>query len=206
MYGKDGQLNVAATLEGPRISKAAFSDVDSVYRSRGSGVDAKQRLWYILDNVLVLPEYIIEFEYKLGPGSKLSSASTSSLKPSLVQPPASLTPAVAQKMIEGLEPDLRMLARPMLPWLALRHEAAKAMTTGPPGGGGNPWADEEAEVNVLLASPPVPAPRYNTEAFYLFDLCSSSPTCSYTTPGQSSLPCPRSSSAAISDHRGQWQG
>ena len=167
MYGKDGQLIVAATLEGARISKAAVSAVDSVYRSRGGGGDAKQRLWYILDNVLVLPEYIIEFEYKLSTGSKLSSASTSSsLKPSLVQPPASLAPAVAQKMIEGLEPDLRTLARPMLPWLALRHEAAKALATVPPGGGGgrNPWTDEEAEVNVLLASPPVPAPRYYTEA------------------------------------------
>lgn len=59
-------------------------------------------------------------------------------------------------MIEGLEPDLRALARPMLPWLALRHEAAKATA----GGGGSPWAEEEAEVGVLLASPPVPAPRY----------------------------------------------
>jgi hypothetical protein len=26
--------------------------------------DSKQRLWMIFDNTLVLPEYLIEFEYK----------------------------------------------------------------------------------------------------------------------------------------------
>jgi len=32
-----------------------------VYRTKEN--DQKQRMWFVLDNALVLPEYLVEFEY-----------------------------------------------------------------------------------------------------------------------------------------------
>ena len=191
LYGKDGQLLPAATLEGPRITKAAFPAVDAVYRSRPG--DTKQRLWYVLDNALVLPEYIVEFQYQLGPGSKLQPTTTSKgtagsdggggggALASVVPPVAMMSPEASQAMLEGLEMDLRPLARPLLPWLALRHEAGRALAAaaaasgpmGNRGGGGGRgssssiagggfganWAQEEAEVEALLSAAPLPTPR-----------------------------------------------
>ncbi len=38
-----------------------YSGVQSVYRTKEN--DQKQRMWFVLDNALVLPEYLVEFEY-----------------------------------------------------------------------------------------------------------------------------------------------
>jgi hypothetical protein len=33
----------------------------------GQATDPKQRLWYVFDHALVLPEYLVEFEYEIKP-------------------------------------------------------------------------------------------------------------------------------------------
>lgn len=71
--------------------------------------DPKQRAWFVFDHTHVLPEYIVEFEYMLGASSKLMIAPTSS---------AISAPAI-KEALELLEPDLRRLAAPLGPWLAL---------------------------------------------------------------------------------------
>lgn len=123
---------------------------------------------YILDNTLVLPEYIIEFEYRLAVGSKLKAP-----KSPMAAFHPDLSPEAAQVTLEGLEPDLRPLARPMLLWLKLRNEASKAATAARPAGTlsgigsasaygsdfGSLWSQEAAEADILLASPPIPPAR-----------------------------------------------
>ena len=66
-----------------RITKASYRGADSVYRSRvhencptkpGSGLkrsvrdtncecSTQQCAWYVFDNEMVLPEYVVDFEY-----------------------------------------------------------------------------------------------------------------------------------------------
>lgn len=41
--------------------------VQSVYRTKEG--DAKQRMWFVLDNALALPEYLVEFDYITNPKS-----------------------------------------------------------------------------------------------------------------------------------------
>lgn len=80
------------------LTPARFPKIDSVYRSHEH--DPKQRMWYIFDRSLVLPEYMVEFEYELR---------TPPLGSDLV--PAPSEPAVVQEL-DKLDPDLRPLARP----------------------------------------------------------------------------------------------
>lgn len=51
----------------PSPTHKAFPSADSVYRQRGpstpSGVESHQREWFVFDHQLVLPEYIIDFQY-----------------------------------------------------------------------------------------------------------------------------------------------
>ena len=44
------------------INKKDFSQETSLYRMFNN--DQKHKLWFILDNNLVLPEYMVEFEYQ----------------------------------------------------------------------------------------------------------------------------------------------
>eukprot|EP00873_Tetraselmis_striata_P036490 jgi/Tetstr1/456754/TSEL_043451.t1 len=46
----------------PPISKADFPDCNSVFRVKQT--DQKQRLWYVFEHTLVLPEYLVEYEYE----------------------------------------------------------------------------------------------------------------------------------------------
>ena len=50
--------------------------MQSVFRTKEN--DQKQRMWFVLDNALVLPEYLVEFEYvtsvKGGDGLKAGEA------------------------------------------------------------------------------------------------------------------------------------
>lgn len=38
-----------------------YNHVSSVFRTKEN--DQKQRLWFVFDNALVLPEYLVEFDY-----------------------------------------------------------------------------------------------------------------------------------------------
>ena len=38
-----------------------YSHVSSIFRSKEN--DSKQKLWFVFDNALVLPEYLVEFDY-----------------------------------------------------------------------------------------------------------------------------------------------
>ena len=54
-----------------------YRDQQSVYRSTHH--DPKTRLWFVLDNALILPEYLVEFEYQRGantgtPGEQIERA------------------------------------------------------------------------------------------------------------------------------------
>lgn len=75
--------------------------------------------------MLILPEYIIEFQYDTVAGSALAAPAPPRAALSLPVPAETLTSSVLQ----GLDADLRMLARPLVPWLASRHDAAAAMGT-----------------------------------------------------------------------------
>jgi hypothetical protein len=43
------------------VDTKQYNGVQSVFRTKEN--DQKQRMWFILDNTLVLPEYLVEFEY-----------------------------------------------------------------------------------------------------------------------------------------------
>jgi hypothetical protein len=38
-----------------------YNHVSSIFRTKEN--DQKQRLWFVFDNALVLPEYLVEFDY-----------------------------------------------------------------------------------------------------------------------------------------------
>lgn len=45
------------------VETKMYNHVSSIFRSKES--DQKQRLWFVFDNALVLPEYLVEFDYVL---------------------------------------------------------------------------------------------------------------------------------------------
>ncbi|KAL2634362.1 hypothetical protein R1flu_005841 [Riccia fluitans] len=47
--------------EGGVLKKTSYPHADSVYRSHPT--DSKQRSWFVFDSALVVPEYLVEFEY-----------------------------------------------------------------------------------------------------------------------------------------------
>ena len=50
--------------------------MQSVYRIKEN--DQKQRMWFVLDNALVLPEYLVEFEYVTSKANNSMNTTTSS--------------------------------------------------------------------------------------------------------------------------------
>eukprot|EP00817_Percolomonadidae_sp_ATCC50343_P006469 CAMPEP_0117419046 /NCGR_PEP_ID=MMETSP0758-20121206/704_1 /TAXON_ID=63605 /ORGANISM="Percolomonas cosmopolitus, Strain AE-1 (ATCC 50343)" /LENGTH=1291 /DNA_ID=CAMNT_0005199911 /DNA_START=513 /DNA_END=4388 /DNA_ORIENTATION=- len=44
-----------------KISQKKYPNYDSIYRIKSN--DSKQRIWFIFDNKLILPEYLIEYEF-----------------------------------------------------------------------------------------------------------------------------------------------
>jgi len=48
-----------------------YSHVSSIYRTKET--DQKQRLWFVFDNALVLPEYLVEFDYVINKNSAAES-------------------------------------------------------------------------------------------------------------------------------------
>lgn len=51
-----------------------YNHVSSIFRTKEN--DQKQRLWFVFDNALVLPEYLVEFDYI---SNKTSAAETKKL-------------------------------------------------------------------------------------------------------------------------------
>jgi len=152
LYNADGSLCPASCLEGPSVSQDMYSGApNAVFRVKSG--DTKQRLWYIFDHLLVLPEYLVEFQYSLSsPHSCLAAKPQleSGYVASLAEP---LSPNLGHAVFSHLEPDLRSLARPVLSWLALRFEpeAMKGVCLE---------GVEEAEVKALLERQPLVGPRF----------------------------------------------
>ena len=59
--------------------------MQSVYRTKEN--DQRQRMWFVLDNALILPEYLVEFEYvtniKTAPTSSSSAQGSTEVVESL---------------------------------------------------------------------------------------------------------------------------
>lgn len=54
------------------VDTKQLNGIQSVFRTKEN--DQKQRMWFVLDNALVLPEYLVEFEYITNlPPSKASA-------------------------------------------------------------------------------------------------------------------------------------
>lgn len=53
------------------VDTKMYSHVSSIYRTKET--DQKQRLWFVFDNALVLPEYLVEFDYVINKNSAAES-------------------------------------------------------------------------------------------------------------------------------------
>ena len=49
------------------MEEKKYAGVQSVFRTKDG--DAKQRMWFVLDHALALPEYLVEFDYITDPKS-----------------------------------------------------------------------------------------------------------------------------------------
>lgn len=96
------------------ISQERFPDCSSVYRVRSA--DRKQRQWLVFDHALVLPEYLVEFEYDLAQRMTLPVV-------------GEVDEGATERALGALDAETRSVARPMAPYLALMDDA-------PSGGGG----------------------------------------------------------------------
>jgi len=43
------------------LDPKAFKEIHSVFRTKEN--DPKQRMWFVMDHSLMLPEYLVDFEY-----------------------------------------------------------------------------------------------------------------------------------------------
>jgi hypothetical protein len=60
--------------DGPHVLPDLYPGATAVYRTHGAGADSKHRTWYIFDDALALPEYMVEYEYLLERDSVLQDA------------------------------------------------------------------------------------------------------------------------------------
>lgn len=51
------------------VDTRIYSHVQTVFRTKEN--DTRQRLWFVFDNALVLPEYLVEFDYVINKSSSL---------------------------------------------------------------------------------------------------------------------------------------
>jgi len=91
-------------------SKAEYPDCNSVFRVKQG--DPKQRQWYVFDNALVLPEYLVEYEYEASFGSKFRFCQ-----------PSPVLSGEGQAALDGLDADVRLIARPLVPMLLAAEHA-----------------------------------------------------------------------------------
>jgi hypothetical protein len=117
-------------------SAGAFMDLKEPYLQQG------QRTWCVLDPYLVLPEYLVTFEYQVDPDSPLQQRHV-----------VAASPDAAAAVLERL-PDtlLRPTALPLLPWLAVAAEQRAQLCCG---------LEEEQQWQELLRQGPLPRQRPN---------------------------------------------
>lgn len=60
-------LSAAEIWKAAPVDVKIHQSVQSIYRTKEG--DAKQRMWFVLDNALALPEYLVEFDYITNPKS-----------------------------------------------------------------------------------------------------------------------------------------
>jgi hypothetical protein len=53
------------------VDTKMYNQVSSIFRTKET--DQKQRLWFVFDNALVLPEYLVEFDYVVNKNSAIES-------------------------------------------------------------------------------------------------------------------------------------
>ncbi|GMH33137.1 hypothetical protein BSKO_00971 [Bryopsis sp. KO-2023] len=113
-----------------------YPECNSVYRTKAD--DVKQKLWYIFDHTLVLPEYLVDFEY---------NPETSPLgigKSALAAQPSKST----DQVLQNLPLDVRPIAHPLLPWLALQLDGDLADVE-------SENSATHARWQAILANPPI---------------------------------------------------
>ena len=59
----DSNLSPTEIWSQSPINPVPYQKVQCVYRVKES--DPKQRMWYVIDNALVLPEYLVDFDYNM---------------------------------------------------------------------------------------------------------------------------------------------
>ena len=121
-----------------RVTRDLYPDFSSVFTAKPS--DPKQRLLYMFDNALVLPEYIVEFEYEFKHHAKPSAGP--------LIPQSSHTPACLEK----LELEMHSIARPLLPFVQAGDSAISG--AGAEGVGVAPLNAGDKMCRGSLAMPP----------------------------------------------------
>ena len=110
---------------------------------KGAQEQHGQRTWCVFDPCLVLPEYLVTFEYELSTSSQLQQEQV------VVAASAQAAAAVLDKLPESL---LRPTAVPLLPWVAVAAEQRAQLCSG---------HAEEQQWRQLLEQGPMPRQRPN---------------------------------------------
>ena len=138
----------SGTKSKPKIHADGYAGYNSVYRCKAN--DQKQRTWFAFEQSLVLPEYLVEFEYEYsgrdasttGLGGESASARYSELTNS------TLTERAKAELEKRTEFDVWQIARPIAPFLAAKAEAEDDSA-----------GEKRVEAHKLLSLPPAVPPR-----------------------------------------------
>lgn len=98
------------------VSRLDYPGADSVYVPHLS--DEKQWTWAIFDSALVLPEYIVEFEYTVDRGMGiLGQAVVKAGRPFVPEREAAKIAAEQSDGLDRVDPDVRAICRPLARFL-----------------------------------------------------------------------------------------
>eukprot|EP00854_Cymbomonas_tetramitiformis_P014094 gene14094-16667_t len=156
---KETSVELASTTgpkgEPMKILPEMYAEHNSVFRIKAS--DPKQRLWFVFDHALVLPEYLVEYEYDV------KAPVVNCLPASMVT--TQNYEARAAEELEKLDFDIRQMARPVVPFLIFAtdnvSEAEKKATVEDEGTGAGTVAkhvgsEEDGYLNAINMPPTVP--------------------------------------------------
>ena len=114
---KDNGGRAASSEKEDVITRHTVPGYDALFRVKAS--DPKQRLWYIFDTSLVLPEYVVEFEYEVEP-SKL-------MHPSFL--PDNENANILGCNIDDNRPEIYSIGRPLQYFLEKKTSSKKILKT-----------------------------------------------------------------------------